>query len=69
MIRFGRAFLRFWSDFLIGDRLELFVGPIVVLVAAAALLRAGLPGALVGALFFAAIAGVGALSVALVTRR
>ena len=69
MIRFGRAFLHFWSDFLIGDRLELFVGPIVVLVAAAALVRAGLASGLVGALFFAAIASIGAISVALVIRR
>lgn len=69
MIRFGWAFLHFWSDFLIGDRLELFVGPIVVLGAAAVLVRAGLASALVGALFFAAIALIGAISIALVTRR
>jgi hypothetical protein len=69
MIGFGRAFLRFWSDFLIGDRLELFIGPIVVLIAAALLVRADAPSALVGALFFAAIALIGAFSVGLATRR
>ncbi|HLY13551.1 MAG TPA: hypothetical protein VKR24_04320 [Candidatus Limnocylindrales bacterium] len=69
MIRFARAFLHFWSDFLIGDRLELFVGPIVVLLAAGALLGAGVDGALVGILFFAAIGLVGALSIGLATRR
>ena len=37
MSRFLRAFLRFWSDFLIGDRLELFIGPIVALAGAALL--------------------------------
>jgi hypothetical protein len=69
VIRFARAFLHFWSDFLIGDRLELFIGPIVTLVGAAVLLRAGLDGALVGLLFFAAIATVGALSITMATRR
>ena len=34
MIRFARAFLHFWADFLIGDRLELFVGPILALLIA-----------------------------------
>jgi len=69
MIRFGRAFLRFWSDFLIGDRLELFVGPIVVLIVAALLVRADVASAVVGALFFAAVALIGAFSVGLATRR
>ena len=37
-----RAFAAFWYDFLVGDRPELFVGPIVVLVGLWAALRAGL---------------------------
>ena len=69
MIRFGRAFLRFWSDFLIGDRLELFIGPIVALIVAALLVRADVASAVVGALFFAAVALIGAFSVSLATRR
>ena len=69
MIRFVRSFLHFWSDFLIGDRLELFVGPIVALAVAALLLRAGAGGPLVGALLFAAIAMIGAGSVGRATRR
>ena len=69
MIRFARAFLHFWSDFLIGDRLELFIGPIVALVGAAVLLRAGLDGALVGGLLFVAITAIGAFSIGLATRR
>jgi hypothetical protein len=69
VIRFARAFLHFWSDFLIGDRLELFVGPILALIGAAVLLRAGLDGALVGVLLFVAIAAVGAFSISLATRR
>jgi hypothetical protein len=69
MIRFARAFLHFWSDFLIGDRIELFVGPIAALLGAAVLVRAGVPGALIGALFFGAIALIGAFSLGLATRR
>jgi hypothetical protein len=69
MIRFARSFLHFWSDFLIGDRLELFIGPIVALIVAALLVRADVPSAVVGALFFAAIALIGAFSVGLATRR
>ena len=69
MTRFLRSFLHFWSDFLIGDRLELFVGPILALVGAALLLRAGATGPLVGALLFGAIALIGAASIGLATRR
>ena len=69
MIRFARSFLHFWSDFLIGDRLELFVGPILALIGAAVLLRAGLDGALVGVLLFVAVAAIGAFSIGLATRR
>ena len=69
MIRYVRAFLGFWSDFLIGDRLELFIGPIVALVGAALLVRAGLDEALVGGLLFVAIALIGAFSIGLATRR
>jgi hypothetical protein len=69
MIRYLRAFFAFWSDFLIGDRLELFVGPILALLAAWLLVGAGLPGALVGALLFVTVVMIGAFSVALATRR
>ena len=69
MIRFARAFLHFWSDFLIGDRLELFLGPILALIGAAVLLRAGLDGALVGALLFVAVAAIGAFSIGLASRQ
>jgi len=67
--RFLRSFLHFWSDFLIGDRLELFVGPILALAAAAVLVRAGIDSAFVGVLLFGAIALIGAGSIALATRR
>lgn len=54
----------FWYDFLVGDRWELFVGPIVVLAVAGLLVAAGLPGAVVGPLLFLGVAAVGAASVA-----
>ncbi|HTG42107.1 MAG TPA: hypothetical protein VK697_10905 [Methylomirabilota bacterium] len=40
-MRYLTAFGRFWYDFLIGDRPELFVGPIVALVLVAMLIQAG----------------------------
>lgn len=69
MIRFVRAFVHFWADFLIGDRPELFIGPILALVIAGLLVGAGLPGGLVGSLLFGAIALIGAISVGLVARQ
>jgi hypothetical protein len=69
MIRFTRAFLHFWSDFLIGDRLELFIGPIVALIGAALLVRADVPGVLIGAVYFGAVVLVGAISLGMATRR
>ncbi len=68
MIRFVRAFLHFWSDFLIGDRLELFIGPIAALGGAALLVRAGVAGELVGAALFIAIIAIGGLSIGRATR-
>ena len=59
-----RRFGRFWYDFLVGDRWELFVGPIVVLVAAWLLVGAGVGGAVTGLVLFAGIVAVGAISVA-----
>ena len=69
VIRFVRAFLHFWSDFLIGDRLELFIGPIVALARggdprARRPLRRARRGRL-----FAAIVLVGAISLGMATRR
>jgi hypothetical protein len=40
-MRYVVAFGRFWFDFLIGDRPELFVGPIVGLALVAALMQLG----------------------------
>jgi cobalamin biosynthesis protein CobD/CbiB len=40
-MRYVIAFGRFWCDFLIGDRPELFVGPILALAVVALLTRAG----------------------------
>lgn len=58
-----RRFGAFWYDFLVGDRWELFVGPILVLVVVAALIAAAVPTVLAGAALFAGIVLVGAVSV------
>jgi hypothetical protein len=40
-MRYVIAFGRFWYDFLIGDRPELFLGPVVALALVALLVQAG----------------------------
>jgi hypothetical protein len=40
-MRYVRAFGHFWYDFLIGDRPELFVGPIAALALVAVLVQLG----------------------------
>lgn len=65
-MRYLRAFGRFWWDFLVGDRLELFLGPIVVLAVAALLVRWGASGLVAGAVLFGLVIVTGALSLALV---
>jgi hypothetical protein len=64
-MRHLRAFGAFWYDFLVGDRWELFVGPIAALVVAWALVRADVDPALVGGVLFVLVAAVAAVSVAL----
>jgi len=58
--RFGR----FWYDFLVGDRWELFVGPIVALAATWLLVGAGIPGGIDGLVLFLGVVAVGAVSIA-----
>ncbi len=67
-MRHLRGFLRFWYDFLVGDRWELFVGPIVALTVAWVLSGAGLPAGLTGVLLFVGVSAVGALSVVMAIR-
>ena len=57
------AFGRFWHDFLIGDRPELFVGPIVALVLVAMLIQAGW-SAVGGLLLFGLVVGSGGMGLA-----
>jgi hypothetical protein len=64
-----RAFGAFWYDFLVGDRWELFVGPIVALLVVWLALAAGLEGAAAGVLLFALVVLVGALSTLNAVRR
>jgi len=63
-----RRFGMFWYDFLVGERWELFVGPIAALVIAALLVGAGAAGALVGLVLFVSVVVVAALSVATTLR-
>ncbi len=63
-----RSFGAFWYDFLVGDRPELFLGPIVALVLAWLLVSAGLPAGGAGIFLFAAVVAVGAFSLYLTAR-
>ncbi len=67
-MRYVRAFGAFWYDFLVGDRPELFLGPIVALFLAWILVRGGVSAGITGIVLFAAVAGVGALSLFLTAR-
>lgn len=62
-MRYVTAFGRFWYDFLIGDRPELFVGPIVALVLVALLIQAGW-GAVSGLLLFGLVVASGGVGLA-----
>jgi hypothetical protein len=57
-MRYVIAFGRFWYDFLIGDRPELFVGPIVALALVAVIAQPGWPAAS-GLLLFGLIVASG----------
>lgn len=61
-----RRFGAFWYDFLVGDRWELFLGPIVLLAIVAALVSAGVAGAIAGAVLFVGVVVVAAGSIAAV---
>jgi hypothetical protein len=63
-VKYVRQFFHFLYDFLVGDAWELFVGPIVGLVVAAALLSFGLSHSLVGVVIFLSIMTVAALHLA-----
>ncbi len=67
-MRYVRAFGAFWYDFLVGDRPGLFLGPLVALFLAWILLRGGVSAGITGIVLFAAVAGVGALSLFLTAR-
>ena len=58
-----RRFGRFWYDFLVGDRWERFVGPIVVLLVTWVLVSAGVSAGIAGAVLFAGVVAVAAISI------
>lgn len=65
---FLRAFAAFWYDFLVGDRPELFIGPLAALLLAWLLLRAGVSAGATGIVLVLSIAAVGAISLWLTAR-
>ena len=67
-MRYIRAFGAFWYDFLVGDRPELFLGPIAALVVAWLLVGADVAPGITGLVLFLAVCAVGAISLYLTTR-
>jgi hypothetical protein len=67
-MRWIRAFFDFWYDFLVGDRPELFLGPIAVLVIVSASVSMGAPAIVSSAIMVVGVLAVGALSLMLQTR-
>ena len=62
-MRYVVAFGRFWFDFLIGDRPELFIGPIVGLALVAVMIQRGWAAA-GGLLLFGLVVASGAWALA-----
>ncbi len=68
-MKYVRRFAAFWYDFLIGDRPELFVGSIAVLVLVWIAIQAGLNPTLAGGLLTVLILTLAGLSVWSASRR
>jgi hypothetical protein len=68
-MRYLRAFGAFWYDLLIGDRPELFVGPMVALAAVWLVLQAHIDSGLAGLGLIVAVLLVGAISLYLTVPR
>jgi hypothetical protein len=66
-MRYVRAFGAFWYDFLVGDRPELFIGPIAALLIAWLLVNSGVSAGVAGGTLFIAVVFVGAISLYLTT--
>jgi hypothetical protein len=67
-MRYLRAFGAFWYDFLVGDRLELFLGSLAILALIWWAVRLGLSPSLAGLLLALLVLGLGGFSVWLATR-
>jgi len=68
-VRYLRAFVAFWYDFLIGDRPELFAGSIVVLGLVWIAINMGLSPTAAGGLLTALILVLAGLSIWSASRR
>jgi O-antigen ligase len=68
-MRYLRAFGAFWYDFLVGDRPELFVGPLAALAAVWLLLQAHVESGIAGLALFVAVVLVGGVSLYLTLPR
>lgn len=69
LVRYLRAFGRFWYDFLVGDQPELFVGPILALAFTWLLTRLGTADLVVAGILVAMVLLVASGSLVLALRK
>src|SRR5215475_6761337 len=62
LMTYVRRFFAFWYDFLIGDKIELFVGPLAAMLIVGIGVGMGLDSTIAGFLFFGLIVLVGGFS-------
>jgi hypothetical protein len=67
-MRYLRAFGAFWYDFLVGDRPELFIGPIVLLTVVWIAIHAGVGDLAAAILMIVGVCAVALVSLGLVLR-
>jgi len=63
-VSYVRRFVMFWYDFLVGEKIELFVGPLLILLIIGVAVKGGLYPALAGILMFLLVVGVAGFSLA-----
>ena len=59
-----RRFVMFWYDFLVGEKIELFLGPLLILLIIGVAIKGGLDPALAGILMFLLVVAVAGFSLA-----
>jgi hypothetical protein len=65
---FLRRFVAFWYDFLVGDRWELFLGPLAALLIVGVAVAAGVSAGVAGVVLVLLVLGIAGFSLAVAVR-